>query len=511
LNDILDSAKLDKGKLELEYTDFMLSEEIDTVISTFWLEAKRKGLDLRVDLSGKLAKAYNGAPERVRQVLSNLVGNAVKFTEQGCVSLTVQPVQNGDVQFIIADTGIGMSEEQVNKVFDAFAQADASMSRKFGGTGLGTTISKQLVELMGGTIEVHSEKNIGTRFVFTLPLSPVVSAQQVKRLQAMSLPQLDVLIVDDIEQNIDLLKLLLERAGHTVTVAKDGEQALARMEAHSFDVVLMDLQMPVLDGLTAATRRREFEREHGLKATPIIALTASVLAQDKKSASDAGMEGFANKPIDFPVLCNEIARVLGIQGTALAARPEPTDTALIDWSRGESLWGSQLKLIQEIKRFLTDFDNEKAQFASLIQSRDFISLKSLAHRFKGVAGNLGLIQFMVTCKVLEYASEDDTDLEIVLERLLSIADEVASHVTQEQESAAEQAAQVDISQLKTILESLLDGVKYNRVDEHELNELAVFTQSQFASEIQTILDAIDDFEFELAIEDLSQLIERLNG
>ena len=511
LNDILDSAKLDKGKLELEYTDFMLSEEIDTVISTFWLEAKRKGLDLRVDLSGKLAKAYNGAPERVRQVLSNLVGNAVKFTEQGCVSLTVQPVQNGDVQFIIADTGIGMSEEQVNKVFDAFAQADASMSRKFGGTGLGTTISKQLVELMGGTIEVHSEKNVGTRFVFTLPLSPVVSAQQVKRLQAMSLPQLDVLIVDDIEQNIDLLKLLLERAGHTVTVAQDGEQALARMEAHSFDVVLMDLQMPVLDGLTAATRRREFEREHGLKATPIIALTASVLAQDKKSASDAGMEGFANKPIDFPVLCNEIARVLGIQGTALAARPEPTDTALIDWSRGESLWGSQLKLIQEIKRFLTDFDNEKAQFASLIQSRDFISLKSLAHRFKGVAGNLGLIQFMVTCKVLEYASEDDTDLEIVLERLLSIADEVASHVTQEQESAAEQAAQVDISQLKTILESLLDGVKHNRVDEHELNELAVFTQSQFASEIQAILDAIDDFEFELAIEHLSQLIERLNG
>ena len=107
------------------------------------------------------------------------------------------------------------------------------------GTGLGTTISKQLVELMGGTIEVHSEKNIGTRFVFTLPLSPVVSAQQVKRLQAMSLPQLDVLIVDDIEQNIDLLKLLLERAGHTVTVAKDGEQALARMEAHSFDVVFV--------------------------------------------------------------------------------------------------------------------------------------------------------------------------------------------------------------------------------------------------------------------------------
>ena len=511
LNDILDSAKLDKGKLELEYTDFLLSEEIDTVISSFWLEAKRKGLDLRVDLSGKLAKAYNGAPERVRQVLSNLVGNAVKYTEQGGVSLTVQPLQNGDVQFIIADTGIGMSEEQLKKVFDAFAQADVSMSRKYGGTGLGTTISKQLVELMGGTIEVRSEKNIGTRFVFILPLRPVASAQQVKRLQAIPLPQLDVLIVDDIEQNIDLLKLLLERAGHTVTVAKDGEQALTRMEAHSFDVVLMDLQMPVLDGFTAATRRREFEQEHGLKATPIIALTASVLAQDKKSASDAGMEGFANKPIDFPVLCNEIARVLGLQGSALAARPEPTDTALIDWSRGESLWGSQSKLIQEIKRFLANFENEKAQFTSLIQYRDFIGLKSLAHRFKGVAGNLGLNQFMAMCKTLEHACEDDTDLDNVIERLTGIANEVSFYVMQEQESSEEPVAQIDINQLKTILEGLLYDVKFNRVAEQELNELAAYKQSRFASEIKAILDAVDNFDFELAMGHLNKLIERLNG
>lgn len=511
LNDILDSAKLDKGKLELEYIDFMLSDEIDTVISTFWLEAKRKGLDLRVELSASLAKAYNGAPERVRQVLSNLIGNAVKFTDKGCVSLTVQPDEHSGVMFIISDTGIGMSEEQVSKVFDAFAQADASMSRKFGGTGLGTTISKQLVELMGGSIDVSSEQGVGTRFVFTLPLNPVESAQKVKRLQAMVLPQLDVLIVDDIEQNIDLLKLLLERAGHTVTVAQDGKQALARMAEHQFDVVLMDLQMPVLDGLTAASQRREYEREHGLKSTPIIALTASVLAQDKKSASDAGMEGFANKPIDFPVLCNEIARVLGIQGTALATKPEPAEAVLIDWSRGESLWGSQLKLIQEIKRFLIDFDAERTQFAELVQKKDYLSLKALAHRFKGVSGNLGLIQFMLTCKVLENASHEDTDLDKVLKRLYAIADEVSSAVAQEQESAAEQAAKVDLSQLKTVLEGLLDGVKHNRIDEAELSALSVYIQSQYASEIQTILDAIDDFEFEQAIELLNELIERLNG
>lgn len=511
LNDILDSAKLDKGKLELEYNDFILSDEIDTVISTFWLEAKRKGLDLQVDLSGDLASAYNGAPERVRQVLNNLVGNAVKFTERGSVSLVVKPAETGGVRFVISDTGIGMSAAQVHKVFDAFAQADASMSRKFGGTGLGTTISKQLVELMGGTIEVTSEIDSGTQFVFTLPLKPVESAQQIKRLQAMVLPSLDVLIVDDIEQNIDLLKLLLERAGHKVTVAQDGQQALQRMAEQQFDVVLMDLQMPVMDGLTAASQRREYERQNGLKPTPIIALTASVLAQDKKSASDAGMEGFANKPIDFPLLCNEIARVLGIQGSALATKAEPADAALIDWSRGESLWGSQIKLIHEIKRFQVDFASERAHFDELINNQDYIGLRSLAHRFKGVSGNLGLIQFMQTCKILESANNDDADLKSALARLLVISDEVNQAISHVQESAAEQASQVNLQELKSVLCQLLDGVKHNRVDETELVALAAFKQSQYASEIQAILDAIDDFEFEQAITLLCELIEKLNG
>ncbi|MFS1703817.1 MHYT domain-containing protein [Alteromonas sp. AMM-1] len=511
LNDILDSAKLDKGKLELEYNDFILSDEIDTVISTFWLEAKRKGLDLQVDLSGDLASAYNGAPERVRQVLNNLVGNAVKFTERGSVSLVVKPAETGGVRFVISDTGIGMSAAQVHKVFDAFAQADASMSRKFGGTGLGTTISKQLVELMGGTIEVTSEIDSGTQFVFTLPLKPVESAQQIKRLQAMVLPSLDVLIVDDIEQNIDLLKLLLERAGHNVTVAQDGQQALQRMAEQQFDVVLMDLQMPVMDGLTAASQRREFERQNGLKPTPIIALTASVLAQDKKSASDAGMEGFANKPIDFPLLCNEIARVLGIQGSALATKAEPADAALIDWSRGESLWGSQIKLIHEIKRFQVDFASERAHFDELINNQDYIGLRSLAHRFKGVSGNLGLIQFMQTCKLLESANNDDADLKTALARLLVISDEVNQAISHVQESAAEHASQVNLQELKLVLCQLLDGVKHNRVDETELVALAAFKQSQYASEIQAILDAIDDFEFEQAITLLCELIEKLNG
>ncbi|WP_296046726.1 MHYT domain-containing protein [uncultured Alteromonas sp.] len=510
LNDILDSAKLDKGKLELEFVDFILSEEIDTVISTFWLEAKRKGLDLQVNLGDKLAQGYHGAPERIRQVLSNLIGNAVKFTESGQVSLQVRQEEGDEVTFIITDTGIGMTAEQCQRVFDAFAQADASMSRRFGGTGLGTTISKQLVELMGGTIDVRSEPGQGTEFSFTLPLSAIDSTSHVQRLHAIQLPALRILIVDDIEQNIELLNLLLKRGGHSVDIGRDGQQALDLMAQHQYDVVLMDLQMPVLDGLSAARQRREFEKANGLKATPIVALTASVLAQDKKSASEAGMEGFANKPIDFPVLCNEIARVLGIQGSALARRAEPQEALLIDWSRGESLWGSKHKLVKEINRFCHDIMHAREAFAALSESLDFTELKALVHRFKGVAGNLGLIKIMLACKAIEQDCYENSNPAEHVTQLYALVPEVESALQTEQDSVIEQSAEISTQELRAILERIDSSVKNNRIEESELALLAGYLQSRFASEIQSILDAIEDFEFEQAITMLSALIGKLD-
>lgn len=302
LNDILDSAKLDKGKLDLDYRDFLIREELDLVVSTFWLEAKRKKVGLILNVDSSVANGYRGVPERMRQVLNNLIGNAVKFTHEGEVSINVK----GDDKFVyfsVSDTGIGMTQEQVERVFDPFSQADASMSRKYGGTGLGTTISKQLVELMGGNICVTSEQSKGTTFTFRLPLEAVEVSEYtpdtVESTTSQIQSTLNVLVVDDVQQNVELLSLLLTRAGHLVDTATDGFQALEKMESASFDVVLMDLQMPKLDGLEAAKQRRKFEREHQLPPTPIIALTASVLVQDKHAAQQAGMEGFANKPVEF--------------------------------------------------------------------------------------------------------------------------------------------------------------------------------------------------------------------
>lgn len=227
LNDILDSAKLDKGKLDLDYRDFIIREEVDTVISTFWLEAKSKRISLEVQVGSEVREAYNGVPERIRQVLNNLIGNAVKFTGDGSVVLEVSS-DSSFVYFKVKDSGIGMNSEQVNRVFDAFAQADASMSRKYGGTGLGTTISKQLVELMGGNICAQSELGVGSTFTFRLPLVPAKAPMAMEEGKPVQLPPMHILIVDDIAQNIDLLSLLLSRSGHTVEVARDGQEALEK-------------------------------------------------------------------------------------------------------------------------------------------------------------------------------------------------------------------------------------------------------------------------------------------
>ncbi len=162
LNDLLDSAKLEKGKFQLEYRDFSLVEEVDAVVSTLWLEAQNKGLEISLNISPKVQGYYNGAPDRIRQVLTNLLGNAIKFTQQGTIEIRIEMLADQTIQFVIKDTGIGMTPSQLETIFDAFAQADESMSRRFGGTGgLGTTISKQLVELMGGNITATSIEGEG--------------------------------------------------------------------------------------------------------------------------------------------------------------------------------------------------------------------------------------------------------------------------------------------------------------------------------------------------------------
>ena len=318
INDILDTSKMDSGRLELESRDFSLRSLAMQIESSLRLGAHARGLSLTTHYPDDMPEYFKGDTLRLLQVLTNLVGNAIKFTETGGVDV-FYALEGGVVRVRVCDTGIGMSPAQIRSIFDPFVQADASISRRFGGTGLGITIARQLVEAMRGRIELESEPGMGSTFQIWLPLAPGCPPDESQSgPQVPLLPPMQVLIADDVEQNLELLTLVLQSGGHQVHAARNGEQAVSAFRSRHFDVVLMDVHMPVIDGLEATRLIRLYERGHGLAATPIIALTASVMANDRREARRAGMSGFAVKPLDVPRLYEEISRVL-------EGRPDTSD------------------------------------------------------------------------------------------------------------------------------------------------------------------------------------------
>ena len=524
LNDILDSAKLDKGKLDLEYREFVIREELDLVISTFWLEAKRKKVDLFLNVERSVANAYIGVPERMRQVLNNLIGNAVKFTHEGEVAVNVKSEGNAIV-FDVSDTGIGMTGDQVDKVFDPFSQADASMSRKYGGTGLGTTISKQLVELMGGEISVRSKKGQGTTFSFTLPFEETELKAQSHEASLSQITQLEkalnILVVDDVEQNVELLTLLLTRSGHSVVTASDGVEALEKMNEQVFDVVLMDLQMPKLDGIEASKQRREFEKQHGLPALPIIALTASVLIQDRHAAQRAGMQGFANKPVDFGMLLDEIARVLRLNNRKVKNETHSStehrechslgiESSIIDIPKATQLWGDERTVFKEIDKFISTCRNKVDTLMRLALDGNYKEVATIAHGLKGTAGNLCLTSFFCTIREIEAKAhkgvlniDEVNNLRDAIERIENSLNKTPLYAEQSINES------VDNALLHKHLVSLSGSVERNMVDEDELVFLREINSPEFSDLILQILEYIDDFEFELAKEQIDVLLEAL--
>ena len=313
INDILDFSKIEAGQLSVEQRPFKLTELLSHIDNLMGPAAQSKGLILRLQEEVPMSGRLSGDALRIEQVLINLVGNALKFTEQGGVTLRVTPIAiteaSARLRFEIEDTGIGMNPEAVAKLFTPFTQADSGIARRFGGTGLGLSISKRLVDLMGGEIGVTSTPYVGSTFWFELPFDrlpdeekPESSATEVKgpRLQGLRL-----MVVDDSQINLYLAERVLKREGAEVTLMKDGQQALDALRANpqGYDLVLMDIQMPVMDGLAATRAIRE---ELGLVTLPVIALTAGVLAEEKQNALDAGVNDFLPKPMDLDLMAGMI-------------------------------------------------------------------------------------------------------------------------------------------------------------------------------------------------------------
>lgn len=351
INDILDTTKLEHGRLELESRDFSLKALAYQIESSLHLSAHARHLYLNTHYPANMPEFFQGDTLRLLQILTNIVGNAIKFTETGGVDV-YYAYEDEMVHIHIRDTGIGMTPDQINSIFEPFTQADATISRRFGGTGLGTTIAQQLVQSMNGRMTVHSQPGVGSSFHIWLPLPPgrQPASVAVDHLP-LDLPALDILIADDVAQNLELLTLVLQNHKHRVTAAHNGQEAIQHFLKTRFDVILMDVHMPETDGLQATRLIRQRERLKNLKPTPIIALTASVMARDRREAREAGMDGFAVKPLDTPRLFEEIARVLLQRPAPLEDAldtPEPICRALIDWDHGISLWGDRTQLAERI-------------------------------------------------------------------------------------------------------------------------------------------------------------------
>ncbi len=308
INQILDFSKIDAGRMELEELPFRFRDVVEETLRTLGVRAHAKGLEIGSRIPPEVPEELIGDPGRLRQILVNLVGNAIKFTHRGEVGVQGKLLSYDDftVKLLIAvsDTGIGMTPEQQKAVFEPFTQADTSTTRLYGGTGLGLTISASLVERMGGRIWVESEVGQGTTFFFTICVRPQTgtptgppSAEKPAVAPPLVRP-LRCLLAEDNEVNQILAMALLEERGHTVALAQDGRQALELYQQGGFDVIIMDVQMPELDGyeVTAEIRRRE--EAGALARVPILALTAHAMAGDRERCLEAGMDGYVSKPIN---------------------------------------------------------------------------------------------------------------------------------------------------------------------------------------------------------------------
>lgn len=314
LNDVLDFSKIEAGRLEIDNHEFDLVDAIEVACSTFSPLASQKGVALKLDIDREARGIWLGDGARLRQIIANLVSNAVKFTSQGEVVVQVEPSVLG-LKFVVRDTGIGIPKDRINDLFQKFSQVDASTTRRFGGTGLGLAISRELVTLMGGRMTLTSEIGEGSIFTFELPVKRCEAHQpdplEISAAEGeMDGPAIRILAAEDNETNQLILKALLEPMNVELTLVGNGREAVDTLKADSFDIVLMDIQMPEMNGVEATSKIRAWEKEEGRAKTPILALSANVMSHHVLEYKRAGMSGTIPKPIEIGKMMTAISKAL---------------------------------------------------------------------------------------------------------------------------------------------------------------------------------------------------------
>ena len=420
INDILDLSKVEASQLEIERTGFSLQEQLDKVAEMVAPRATEKALKLTISAAPDIPVYLVGDPARLCQILLNLLGNAIKFTEAGSVTLTVtaQPgLESASIlQFAVSDTGIGIPVEKLQHVFERFTQADTSMTRRFGGSGLGLTICRQLVQLMGGQIWVESEPGRGSIFSFELPFdqwrkSDNQIAPQVDISSDQPLPALRVLLAEDSPDNRTIILAYLEHTPFVLEIAESGTAACAMFEAGQFDLVLMDRQMPLMDGLTATRAIRAWEEAHRRVPTPIIALTASALKGDRELCLAAGCTAFLTKPIKQSILLQAIMEsqhaVQDIAEIKVIVPPVPIKPSMIS-------------------RFLFRCRANVETMHKSLDRNDYDEVATLGHQLCGAGGMFGFDRLTEIGAGLQHAAVnvDGPEAQIWLTAMVACLNEI---------------------------------------------------------------------------------------
>ncbi|AHF02204.1 hypothetical protein THIAE_02775 [Thiomicrospira aerophila AL3] len=554
INDILDFSKIEAGKLEIDPHPFYLPKQLDNLKSMLAQTAQNKGLIFELNLDQNLPQALVGDDMRLHQVLTNLLGNAIKFTNRGYVRLKVTKAMAqeqialppGDVliRFAIEDSGVGISPSQQQQLFKVFSQGDTSITRKYGGTGLGLVISQRLVTAMGGdNIQVLSEVNQGSIFSFNLPFK-VCDQQEQDLMQARlvehsQLHQLvgRVLLVEDNEINQEVAQAQLGQMGLQVTLAENGQRAVDLVKQQDFDLVLMDVQMPVMDGYQATRAIRQFNAD-----VPIIALTAAAMIEDKHKALAAGMNGHLGKPINSDELRRVIMTYLAEACTQAiqtsnsyqdnnmqaSQAAKQTTAALIDKQAGLALLaGNQALYDKLLSKFADqleqDYEGLVAELQSLakeelsrVTDEVWTKLQQQNHALKGVAGNLAITALFDLSRHLDeqlkqrqipaaaLIDEFAQVFKATQQALLDGAVESATPQSQRQAGIAELSSTMIMA-----LESLRERIKQREfIDDAELDQLAKQLPTSYHQAWSAIRTELDDFEFDQAAARLSALIHQ---
>jgi two-component system sensor histidine kinase/response regulator len=428
INDILDISKIEAGKLRLENADFALAQVLNNVADLTQAKAREKGLDIHYILDPALPLRARGDALRLGQILLNFTSNAIKFTDHGGVEVHILPGQEGYLRFTVQDTGIGLTEEQQARLFQAFEQADSSTTRRYGGTGLGLVISRRLIDLMGGRVGVDSQPGVGSLFWFEVPflaaenqntdLQSGPAGDSLERLAAYHGSR--ILLAEDNPINQEVALELLRDVGLEADVAGDGEAALAMARTRRYDLILMDVQMPVMDGLAATHALRllpEYARAH------ILAMTANAFDDDRDMCLAAGMNDHVPKPVDPDRLYDALLRWLPPPDTPAPAPLQETKASLpsasmtddqklaalsevmgVDVAAGlKSLRNKIPSYLRLLGQLAQEHQNDTDRIRTVLAAGDPTEARRIAHTLKGVSGTLGLPILHEAAKELDLA------------------------------------------------------------------------------------------------------------